>query len=139
MQGTQGFTLLESLVTVGLAAALAGLGLVRIPELASGLRLAGAARTLATTLRLARGRALAIGAPVEVRFDVAASAIEVVGAEPEPARRPLPGGVAFAAVPVRARIRFGGLGTAENGTVVLAAGGRRRSVVVNQRGRVRVP
>lgn len=118
---------------------LAGLGMVRIPELVDGIRLSGATRTVATTLRLARGRALAIGAPVEVRFDVASGALEIAGAAPAPTRQPLPDGVAFASVPARARIRFGGLGTAENGTIVLAAGRRQRSLIVNQRGRVRVP
>jgi len=47
-------------------------------------------------------------------------------------------GVRFAALPARDRVQFGGLGTAQNATVTLAAGARARSVIVNQRGRVRV-
>jgi len=50
----------------------------------------------------------------------------------------LPATVAYAAVPARQRVSFGGLGNAENATITLAAGRRQRSVVVNQRGRVRV-
>src|SRR5205809_544605 len=50
----------------------------------------------------------------------------------------LPPGVGFAALPARSRVLFGGLGSAENATITLAAGARMRSVIVNQRGRVRV-
>jgi len=50
----------------------------------------------------------------------------------------LPPGVGFTALPARSRVLFGGLGNAENATVTLAAGARARSVIVNQRGRVRV-
>src|SRR5438067_2521218 len=50
----------------------------------------------------------------------------------------LPPGVGFAALPARSRVLFGGLGSAENATITLAAGARTRSVIVNQRGRVRV-
>ena len=38
----------------------------------------------------------------------------------------------------RARVLFGGLGTADNATITLVAGPRTRRIVVNQRGRVRL-
>jgi hypothetical protein len=53
-------------------------------------------------------------------------------------RRTLPAGVALAAVPAPARLRFTAIGTADNGTVRLASGASARAIVVNQRGRVRV-
>jgi general secretion pathway protein H len=135
----RGFTLLEVLVGLGLAAVVAGIGVVRLATFLEGARLAGAARTVATGLRLARGLALSSGASVEVALDAAAGTCDTRDARGTLVeRRRLPPGVAFAALPARRRVSFGGLGTGENATLVLAASGRRRSVVVNQRGRVRV-
>jgi general secretion pathway protein H len=134
-----GFTLLELVTAMALAGVLAATGLIRLPALVEGARLAGAARTVATSLRLARGRALAVGAAVEVRFDALRRGCETrdqSGAVV--AWHPLPAGVGLAALPARGRVLFGGLGTAENATVTLAAGSRTRSVIVNQRGRVRL-
>ena len=124
---------------VALAAILAGVATVRLVELVDAARLAGTARTLATAFRLARGRALAAGGSMEVRLDTVRMALELRdGAGALLETRWLPVGVGFAALPARSRIQFGGLGTAQNATVTLAAGARARSVVVNQRGRVRV-
>jgi len=139
MECNRGVTLVEALVGLALAAAVAGIGAPRLAELVASARLAGSARTVATGLRLARERALSSDAPVEVRFDVPRGACETrdrSGAVLE--TRLLPPGVTFVALPVRGRILFGGLRTAENGTITLAAGARARSVIVNQRGRVRV-
>jgi prepilin-type N-terminal cleavage/methylation domain-containing protein len=136
---SRGFTLVEAIVGMALASVVAGIGTVEMVELLGSARLAGAARTTAGTLRLARGMAIARGAGVEVRFDRMAGTYELRDRNSAvlQAHR-LPVGVAFAALPARGRLNFGGLGTADNGTVVLAAGTRTRSVVVNQRGRVRV-
>jgi Tfp pilus assembly protein FimT len=115
----------------------AGLGVVRIVALVESARLAGTTRVLATTLRLARGRAVGGGVPVEVRFDVGGQRWTVHAAGRLLETQALAPRVTFAAVPARQRIVFGALGTADNATVTLAAGERRRSVIVNQRGRVR--
>jgi general secretion pathway protein H len=141
MRRTGGFTLLEAVASLGLAAAVASLGALRVTELLASARLAAAARTLATSLRLARGRALAGPAPVEVRFDDARGTWALVGGGGEAlAQHALPVGVGFAALPARRRVRFGGLGTADNATIRLTdRGTRARDVVVNQRGRVRLP
>jgi Tfp pilus assembly protein FimT len=107
--------------------------------LVSSVRLAGAARTTAATLRFARAAAIARGASIEARFDPDARTLELRDRTNALVRRdPLPPGIGFAALPARRRIFFGGLGTADNGTITLAAGARVRSVIVNQRGRVRV-
>lgn len=127
------------MVAVALVTVLAGAGTVRLVALLDSARLAGAARTVATALRLARGIALSSDGTTEVRFDAARRLCETrdrAGALLE--ARPLPPGVGFGALPARGRILFGGLGTADNATVTLAAGARTRSVIVNQRGRVRV-
>ena len=140
MRRTGGFTLLEVVASLGLAAAIAGLGAVRLRELLASSRLAASARTLATELRLARGRALAGEGPIDVHFDESARTWEVRSTAGDVlARHALPAELAFVALPARRRVRFGGLGTAENATVTLGAGTRRRDVVVNQRGRVRLP
>ena len=139
MRRSPGFTLLEALVGTALLAITVGEGAVRLVDLLQSARLAGAVRTVATTLRMARGRAISSGGPMEVRFDTAGRLVELRdGAARVLETRVLPAGVALVGLPARARIRFGGLGTAENGTVTLGAGTRSHSVVVNQRGRVRV-
>ena len=131
--------MLEALGSLALAAILAGVATGRLVELVYTARLAGTARTLATALRLARGRALAAGGSMEVRLDAARMVLELRdGAGALIETRWLPAGVRFAALPARDRIQFGGLGTTQNATVTLAAGARARSVIVNQRGRVRV-
>ena len=134
-----GFTLLELVGTLGLAAVLGGTSVTRLVTLVEGARLAGGVRTVATTLRVARGRALADGRQIEVRFDQIRRACETRDADGRTLETaPLPRGVVFAGLPARARILFGALGVAENGTITLGAGARQRSVVVNQRGRVRL-
>jgi Tfp pilus assembly protein FimT len=131
--------LLEALFGVGLAALLAGNGVARLVDLVQTARLAGAARTVATALRLARSIAISADDTVEVHFDAARAVCETRdGAGALLETRPLPPGVGFAALPARRRIVFGGLGTADNGTITLGCGSRLRSIVVNQRGRVRV-
>ena len=120
-------------------AIVAGFGTLVLPDLVRGLRVAGATREVAAVLRLARGRALSNGAAIDVEFQVVRSAVVVRSASGTPLEeRLLPSGVLFVGVPARGRIRFGALGTADNGTLVLAAGRARGRVVVNQRGRVRV-
>jgi len=139
MPRANGFTLLEALASMALAGILAGIGTTRLPVLVSGVRANGAAHDVATTIRLARGRALAGGRAVEVRFDAAGASVETRwqgGVTIESTR--LPAGVTFAAMPASGRILLSGVGTAQNGTVTLGAGASRRDVVVNQRGRVRV-
>jgi len=124
---------------MALAAVLAGIGTVRLVTLVGSARLAGAAHGVGTALRLARGRALAGGTTVEVRFDAALGVFETrTRSGVSLASSRLPAGVTFAALPARARLSFTGVGTAENGTITLTSGTATRSVVVNQRGRVRM-
>src|SRR2546430_16558797 len=119
---------------------LAGVGVVRLVALLQTARLAGAAREVATALRLARGAALSGDASIEVRFDAARALCETrdrAGAVLSP--RWLPPGVGFAALPPRSRVLFGGLGSAENATTTLPAGGRGRRVGVGPPGPGGVP
>jgi general secretion pathway protein H len=139
MRRSRGFSLVDSLAAVALAGVLVGMSGMGVAELVRGARLAGAARTLASTLRLARGQALAGLGPVVARFDASRGTYDVLDdGGRRLAEHALPPGVVFAGLPARACISFGALGTADNGTVALAAGARSRRVVVNQRGRVRI-
>src|SRR5437899_11281988 len=89
-------------------------------ELVDCARLAGSARTVATALRLARGRALAAGGSMEVRPDAARMVLELRdGAGALIETRWLPPWVRLSALPARDRIQYGGPGTTQNGTVHL--------------------
>jgi len=134
-----GFTLLELLLGLALAATLTGIGSVSLPSIAGGIRLAGATERLAAALRAARGQALARNRRIEIRFDPPSrswSVREQTGPTLDVQR--LPTGVVFSSLPSALRIRFSTIGTADNATVVLAAAGRNRRIIVNQRGRVRL-
>jgi len=134
-----GYSLVELLAVLALAAVLAGWGSVRLAVLIQGIHLAGTAQTVATALRLARGHALAQGAPVEVRADVARMIIEVRDQAGRLIDRDaLARDVTVAGLPARGGFRFTGLGTTDNGTITLATPHGARQIVVNQRGRVRV-
>jgi len=114
-----GFTLFETLVGLALATTVAAMGGVRLTELLATARLATAS--------------------VETRFDAPGHTYELRDGSGTIEVHGLPRGVLFAVLPARSRIVFGALGTADNGTITLAAGSRSRNVVVNQRGRVRFP
>ena len=139
MVRTAGFTVLELVAGLAIAASVAGTAALRLPPVVASIRLAAAAHRLAATLRQARGRALAHDVRVDVVLDVARgtwTVRELGGAALAP--QALPGGVAFTSVPAAGRVRFTTVGGADNATVVLAAGSALRRVIVNQRGRVRV-
>ena len=136
----RGFTLIEALVGVTIAAILASASALVLSSFATALRLTASARTLAEAMRETRGRAMAEGAPLDVRFD-ASTGMWTIAAIDGTIRRsqPLPASVRFVALPARARIRFDSTGQAENGTVTLGASAAATCrIVVNQRGRVRL-
>ena len=139
MVRTAGFTVLELVAGLAIAATVAGTAALRLPPVVASIRLAAAAHRLAATLRQARGRALARNVRVDVGFDVSRgtwTVRELGGPALEP--QALPPGVAFTSVPGAGRVRFTTTGGADNATIVLAAGGTLRRIIVNQRGRVRV-
>lgn len=134
-----GFGLVELLAGMAVVAISIGVGSTSLAGVVGSVRLAGAAERLASALRSARSEALARGRAIEIRFDpprrtwsVREDGGALLGVQQ------LPTGVMFSSVPGSLRLRFATTGTADNGTVTLAAGGRARRVVVNQRGRVRV-
>ena len=135
----RGFTLIETLCCVTIAAVLAHAGAIATASLAAALRVAATTRTLAQTMRATRARAMAEGIPLEVRFDVATSRW-TIRTDDGTIRHaePLPASVRFASLPARALVGFTPTGTADNATIVLATGASSARIVVNQRGRVRL-
>jgi general secretion pathway protein H len=123
-RGAAGFTLLELLVALTIAAALIAL----MPRLmvSGGGDLAAAADMVAAELRLARERALTQGAPAGVGFDIEGGTVLPEGAAP----RPLPAGVALAlrtAAEARAALGAPGVvffpeGGATGGEIALSRG-----------------
>jgi hypothetical protein len=113
----------------------------RIAALLAAVRLPLAARQLAADLCLARATAVLGNTRARVTFSGATYTVLVEREHIEaPERRvTLPAGVWVAELPASGAFRFFPTGLADNGTVILTgAAGRRRSVVVNQRGRVSV-
>jgi Tfp pilus assembly protein FimT len=134
-----GFGLVELLAGMAVLITTIGVGSTSLAGVVGSVRLAGAAERLASALRTARSEARARRRAGEVGVDpprrtwsVREDGGGLLGVQQ------LPTGVTFSSVPGRLRLRFTTTGTADNGTVALAAGGRARRVVVNQRGRVRV-
>src|SRR5204863_7040212 len=135
----RGFTLIETLACVAIAAILARTGVMAAASLATALRVAASARTLAQTMRATRARAMAEGGALEVRFDAPASRWTVRTDDGTIRRQEmLPNAVRFTSLPARALVRFTAAGAADNGTIVLGAGASAARIIVNQRGRVRL-
>lgn len=134
-----GFTMVELVATMALAAVVLGTGAVSLPPLVASVRLGAAAQRLAATLRQARGRALERNVRIEVRLDAGHHTWRVRewgGIDVE--THQLPAGVTFVGLPASGQVRFGTTGVSDNATITLAAGTGVRRVIVNQRGRVRV-
>ena len=135
----RGFTLVEVVIGVAIAAILASTAALLTSSLATALRLTASTRTLAQAMRETRGRAMAEGAALDVRLDATAGTWTIAALDGTIRRTSaLPTAVRFVALPARARIRFDSTGAAENGTVTLGAGATATRIVVNQRGRVRL-
>jgi prepilin-type N-terminal cleavage/methylation domain-containing protein len=134
---SRGVTLLELLVTLAVIGLMAVAAWPRLTAMGAGLELRAGVMRLASAFLRARTAALARGRAWEVR--VLDDRTFAVGAVGEAAvRTELPPGVRFVRSTAGGVVRFSPSGRAGNATLVLAASGLRRSVVVNQRGRVSV-
>ena len=89
---TTGFTLLELLVVLAIAAMLMALVPPVLSKAAPGVRAKAAARDMADTLRGARAVAVTRGRPIDVRFDAGEGEYVVSGS----AARALPQGLTLA-------------------------------------------
>jgi prepilin-type N-terminal cleavage/methylation domain-containing protein len=135
----RGFTLIETLVGVAIAAIVARTTVLATASLAASLRLGASTRTLAQTMRESRARAMADGEPLDVVFDAPTSRWIVRTLDGSIRRaEPLPDAVRFVSLPARAAVRFTATGTADNATIVLGTSRATGRIIVNQRGRVRL-
>jgi Tfp pilus assembly protein FimT len=132
-------TLAELIVLVALITVLGGAAAPNLASLLGSIRLPLAAHQLAADLTAARATAVLRNTGARVTFTDHAYAVEYDLGTPRAVGARLPAGVRVARLPVSGEIRFYPSGRADNATVVLAgARDARRSVVVNQRGRVGV-
>jgi prepilin-type N-terminal cleavage/methylation domain-containing protein len=138
-----GFTLLELVVVMAIAAVVAGGAMLVWPRVEGALALEAGLQQLASELRVARALAVASAGRVRVvlrggerryrreRAEDGGFEIDRVG--------DLPRGILVAAVGSGGDLTFSGRGDGENATVVLAdRRGVRRSLVLNQRGRMTI-
>jgi Tfp pilus assembly protein FimT len=134
-----GLTVLELIVTLGLLTIVTAIGVSSLAASLAALRLPLGARQLADDLYAARSTALLRNTPARITFTDTAYRIAFAAGEPADHGADLPPGIRIVERPRAGLLRFFPSGLADNGTVVLAASsGRRRTVVVNQRGRITV-
>ena len=135
----RGFTLIEAMVGVAIAAIVARTAVLATVSLTAALRVAATTRTLAQAMRETRARAMAEGEPVDVVFDASASRWTVRALDGTIRHlEPLADPVRFVSLPARSSVRFTSTGTADNATIVLGTSNATGRIIVNQRGRVRL-
>jgi prepilin-type N-terminal cleavage/methylation domain-containing protein len=138
-----GFTLLELVVVVAIVLVVAAGAMLAWPRVEAAFALETGLHQLASELQVARALAVASAGRVRVVLRVGERRyrreraleggyeVDRVGA--------LPSGIAVAAVGSGGDLAFSGRGDGENATVVLAdRRGVRRSLVLNQRGRMTI-
>jgi general secretion pathway protein H len=134
--GERGFTLLELLVALAVAAVALAVVLPNLARPPGRMELAANAREVAAALRMARGQAIARNRPAGFTADTRAAAFGVAGQGP---LRPLARGVALALYTTeqevedegRGTIRFYPDGSSTGGGVSLSQGGLRYDVLVD--------
>jgi len=118
-----GFTLVEMLTTIGVAALVSALIFPSLAQTLDGMTLLRAQAGVGADLRAARARAILLGRPVLVTIDVNGGGY-VLDGQP----RALPDRIRVAA---RGPIAFYPDGSSIGGRIDIAAGGRERSLSVN--------
>lgn len=137
----RGFTLLEILVVLALAAIILALVLPRLGGGLEGLRVRTASRQVAALLRSARVHAIARGQTVAVTVDPRGGTLQVesAGRAGTSRRLTLPAGIRLAVLDEAARprgdrptrIRFSPRGGSDGGALAVTGAGRRISIVVD--------
>lgn len=141
---SRGFSLVELLAVLAIAAALAGGAVLAWPRMEAALQLDASLHQLAADLHAAH--TLAIASAGRVRLVLAAGEAAYVRERVDPSgiyrpdvTRAFPPGITVAAVNSGGDLTFTGRGQAENATVVLAdRRGARRALTLNQRGRITI-
>ena len=131
----KGFTLLELMVTLAIAALLFVMVMPSGGHRSAAVLLRGSARDVASALRLTRSRAVVANRQAEFALDLAHLAYAPAGAAPVP----LPRGIAVTLLTSEdevvsatvGAIRFFPDGSSSGGDVILSAGGERYEVLVD--------
>jgi Tfp pilus assembly protein FimT len=132
-----GITIAEALAAAAVVGIVMAASAPRVAALLAAIRLPLAARQLAADLGVARATAVLRNARASVTFAANGYSVRYEVGEPSRVSATLPAGVRIQTTPASGTLRFFPSGGADNGTIVLAgAGGQRRAVVVNQRGRI---
>lgn len=144
---TDGFSLIELLIVVGLIAVLAG---VSAPQITAGMRrynLISASQQVVSTIRAARAQAVGKNVTLRVRFNyLAAGQYQVLdGADAAVgAMQYLPDGANFGAISGDLEINTSGRvihvgGAVPPVTIVVSNGDENRTITVSASGRVQLP
>ncbi len=142
MQQCKGFTVVDILCALALAAVITVVALPAFDGLTSNYGLASAADELAAELNAARVMAVSRGSTFSINFDVNSNTYQVIDTtdpnNPTRAEKTLPAGLSIVSAPATP-LAFTSRGTARGGTVVLASeSGNRVMIQVENSGRTRV-
>jgi prepilin-type N-terminal cleavage/methylation domain-containing protein len=134
-QEVTGFTLIEVLATISIAGILVGIAIPRFSALLPGIRLASAARQVATDLQLARMRAISQHANQTVAFNTSTATYTFGTADTRNLSQLYPGTTIVSA----GNPTFTTTGTAAAPTTItLSNGGVTKQVLVTTIGRVNI-
>jgi general secretion pathway protein H len=136
MSSARGFTLMEMMLVLAIAAALTAVAVPNLQPALAAMRLRGAASDVASALRHVRGHALSSGREATFTLDIKRHAYQVSSraksyALPDSVRLRLFTAEQELVGEDLGRIRFFPDGSATGGRVTLEAGGNRRLVDVN--------
>ena len=132
-QGTGGFTLIDLMTAIAVAGILMAIAIPRFYAVLPGIRLASAARQVATDLQLARMRAISQRTPQGLTFNTATTYNFTIGPDTRDLSVLYPGTTVAVAPgnPI-----FTTVGSANATTVTLSNNGTNRTVTVNTVGRI---
>jgi len=151
----RGFTITELMIAVVIIGIVAAIAAPNFSRLSASLRMNSAARDLASTLQLARIKAIAQNTSVRLNFDTKANTYQLQLSDPAigwrdvdienpkspepPQPKPLPTGVTFQSI-TRNPITFSsGRGSAQTSTITLTnPQGKKTEIAVAQTGRVTI-
>jgi prepilin-type N-terminal cleavage/methylation domain-containing protein len=133
VQKANGFTLVEVLVAIGIAAILMGIAVPRFYAVLPGIRLSSAARQVATDLQLARMQAISTRAPLTVAF-VPPTGVYTFGPNNRDLNQLYPGTTVSAVT--AGNPTFSTVGAANVTTITVTNNGVNRTITVNAAGKI---